>query len=102
MIQLSDDLDRLLRDLEQGTAATKVRSATELGRQAATPRLLIALDACLTSRDWHLRAAAATSLAKVKGRDALPQLLPLLEDKAFGVREDVRKVVEALESGRDP
>lgn len=47
----------------------------------------------LLDKDWHLRLQAAWGLGKFLGKEALAELTPLLNDKAFGVREDVSKII---------
>jgi len=50
----------------------------------------------LKNRSWHVRNAAAQSIAAIKGKNAIPDLEPLLNDKAYGVREDVSSLIETL------
>ena len=51
----------------------------------------------LQERSWHVRNKAAELIAAILGPSAIPELTPLLQDKAFGVREDVKKLIIALE-----
>ena len=51
----------------------------------------------LQERSWHVRNKAAEAIAAILGASAIPELAPLLQDKALGVREDVKKLIMRLE-----
>ena len=48
----------------------------------------------ITDKDWHLRLSAAWGLGKILKKEAWVELTPLLQDRAYGVREDVKKIIE--------
>lgn len=56
-----------------------------------------ALKKMLKNRSWHVRHAVAHSMANMKGDKAIPDLEALLNDKAYGVREDVRILIEKMQ-----
>ncbi|QSO48383.1 HEAT repeat domain-containing protein [Alicyclobacillus mengziensis] len=48
----------------------------------------------LKDKDWHIRRTAGIAVAKMLGACAKEHLTPLLNDRAYGVREDIRKAIE--------
>lgn len=50
----------------------------------------------LNNPDWSVRAAALSALYELKAKDAIPHLLPLLNDPHPKVREVARKVLQKL------
>jgi hypothetical protein len=49
----------------------------------------------LRHSDWHVRRASALALDRLLGKRAIPDLEPLLADRAFGVRADVQAWFDA-------
>lgn len=54
------------------------------------------LRSLLSDKDWHVRLAAAKGLATLLKKESIPDLIPLLKDKAFGVREDIGKLLNEI------
>ena len=92
---MSEGVDALLNQLRMGTPPRRVAAAKALA-SCRTDEVVASLTACLHEKDWHLRAAAASSLALLLGIQAVGLLRPLLNDRAYGVREDVGKILHEL------
>ena len=50
----------------------------------------------LKCKSWHVRNSAAKGLAVIGKEKAIPDLEKLLQDKAYGVREDVQHLINEL------
>lgn len=82
-------LDAALRDLEAGKPAVRADAARELAPHAATAReqVIRGLERALRDEAPEVRAAAATALADIEGRELLPALLVAVDDDDPGVRQ---------------
>lgn len=86
-------LDRLVRSLEEGDAATRRRAAAELGLRGTAARPAVpALVRALRDRDWRVRAGAAAALA-VTGAPPDRIVPPLIEAFAEEASADYRDAV---------
>jgi HEAT repeat protein len=84
-------LQAACRDLGSAKANVRVEAVRDLARHAerGRPEVLRGLEGALRDEAFAVRAAAATAIADIDGREALPALLRALDDDAPLVRQMV-------------
>lgn len=85
----------LINLIENGPSFKKISCIKELFELTGLNNINL-YKKLLADRDWHVRVEAAVCISKALEKDARPFLEPLLQDKAYGVREDVRKILSNL------
>lgn len=71
-------------------------SASSVLASIADERVLKPLMKALRSHDWIVRMHAAKALGRIKNPDAIPVLIPLLQDKVKAVREETSTALAAI------
>lgn len=86
--QLPRTLEAALRDVRSAKTKVRIEAARELvpHAEAARERVVGALEALLSDEEASVRAAVATTLGEVEGREAVPALLAAVEDADVEVR----------------
>jgi HEAT repeat protein len=71
-------------------------AASAILASLADGRVLVPLMQALGSRDWIVRMHAAQGLGRIGEPDAVPALMPLLQDKVKAVREEASSALAAI------
>ena len=71
-------------------------AASAILASIADARVFEPLVAALRSRDWIVRMHAAKALGRIRDPEAVPVLMPLLQDKVKAVREEVSGALAAI------
>ena len=71
-------------------------AASAILASLADARVFAPLVAALSSRDWIVRMHAAKALGRIGDPEAVPVLMPLLQDKVKAVREEVSGALAAI------
>ena len=86
----------IINVIDQGTFQQRIDAIRKLGEMKNIESQNILRNA-LKNKDWHTRLEAAKALSKILGKVSLADLQPMLNDKAYGVRTDVQKIIESFE-----
>lgn len=90
---LSALMPLLERERDPAAISELVREVGALGRTEITPLLL---ESYLQHESWYVRSATASSLARLRARDAIPALIEGMYDVDGRLRTDYRRALTSL------
>lgn len=93
----------VLRDLVQKAPLSDLRAAAAeaLGHLHSSEAEEILILLLKQDRDWHVRNAALWTLARLATPGAILAVQEAPKDRAYGVREDARVLLEQLQGKKD-
>ncbi|MFX4301631.1 HEAT repeat domain-containing protein [Alicyclobacillus tolerans] len=93
----TSNIQYLIDLIEKGPQFQRPKAVKRLGEVGTNSELEI-IRPLLSDNDWHVRSAASYALVKILGKDAILEIEPLLNDRAYGVRQDVKALLDELTS----